>query len=184
MDRYGFERRWARRYRPDFHALSLRCLRFPKHMKKSGFTLLEVLIVVVVIGLLAGITFPRIGGIQNKFALRGAVNSFMSSHSLARAIAIRQGGVAELHIDPTNDRFWVEVDTSLAGSGVMDTIGLVVDLSESRVTLTSTQTLLCFDGRGLPSSAAGCATSGVVVAFNRENEGDTIRMTVLGKILR
>ncbi len=153
-------------------------------MNKSGFTLLEVLVVVAMLGVLAGITFPRIGGVQTKFALRGAVNAFMSTHSLARATALRQGGLTELHIDPTNNLFWVEVDTSFTGSGVMDTVGFVVDLAEQRVTLSSTQTLLCFDGRGLPSSAAGGATSGTIVAFAREDEADTIRTTVLGKILR
>lgn len=154
------------------------------HKKKAGFSLLEILVVVAMVGVLAGIAFPRIGGIQDKFARRGAVNAFMSTHSLARATALRQGGLTELHIDPTNNLFWIEVDTSFARSGVMDTIGFVIDLADQRVTLTSTQTLLCFDARGLPSSAAGCATSGTIVAFAREGEADTIRTTVLGKILR
>lgn len=153
-------------------------------MNKSGFTILEVLTVVLIVGLLAGITFPRIGGVQTRFAVRGAVTAFMSAHSLTRATALRQGGVAELHIDATNDRFWVEVDTSVARSGVMDTVGFVVDLLDQRVTLSSTQTLLCFDGRGLTSTAAGCATSGATVSFTREDIVDTIQTTALGKILR
>ena len=86
-------------------------------MSNRGFTIIEVVIVVLLVGVLAGVTFPRIGGVQTRFALRGSVNAFMSAHSLARTTALRQGGVAELHIDPTNDRLWVEVDTSLAGGG-------------------------------------------------------------------
>ena len=153
-------------------------------MKKSGFTLMEVIIVVSFIGLLAGVSFPRIADVQTRFAVRGAVTAFMSAHSLTRATAIRQGGVAELHIDSASNRFWIEVDTTLAGSGTMDTIGLVVDVGGYGVTLSSTQSLLCFEGRGMPSAASGCATTGATISFSYNNAGDTILTTTLGKILR
>ncbi len=155
-----------------------------RRMNRAGFTILDIILVVTFVGLLAGITFPRIADVQSRFAVRGAVTAFMSAHSLTRATAIRVGGVAELHIDATNDRFWIEVDTTLAGSGVMDTIGLVVDVGAQGLTLTSTQSLLCFEGRGMPSSASGCATTGATIAFTFDNEADTILTTTLGKILR
>ena len=153
-------------------------------MKESGFTLMEVIIVVAFVSLLAGVAFPRIAGVRGRFAVRGAVTAFMSAHSLTRATAIRAGGVAELHIDATNDRFWIEVDTTLAGSGVMDTIGNVVDVGGQGLTLSSTQSLLCFEGRGMPSTASGCATTGVTISFSYDNVADTILITTLGKILR
>ncbi len=151
---------------------------------QAGFTILEVIIVVAFVALLAGVTFPRIADIQSRFAVRGAVTAFMSAHSLTRAIAIREGGVAELHINATNDLFWIEVDTTLAGSGVMDTIGFVIDLGDQGVTLSSTESVLCFEGRGMPSSASGCATTGATISFAFENVVDTILTTALGKILR
>jgi len=153
-------------------------------MGESGFTLLEALVVITFVGLLAGVGFPQIAKVRTRFAVRGAVNAFMSLHPLARTTAIRQGEVAELHIDATNDLLWVEVDTSAAGSGVMDTVGFVIDLSDQNVALSSTQSLLCFDGRGLPSAASGCATSSATVIFSNQSEADTIETTVLGKIMR
>ena len=153
-------------------------------MNKSGFTLMELIIVVSFVGLLAGITFPRIADVQSRFAVRGARMAFISNYAMSRSIAIREGAVAELHIDATNDRFWVEVDTTLAGSGVMDTIGSVVDIGAEGVTLSSTQSLLCFDGRGMPSLATGCATAGATISFTYDTAADTILTTTLGKILR
>ncbi len=164
--------------------MPLQLLTSQRRMSRAGFTLLDIILVISFVSLLAAITFPRIVDVQERFALRGAVMAFMSTHSMARSTAIRQGGVAELHVDPTNDLFWVEVDTTLGGTGVMDTIGFVVDLGDHRVTLSSTQTVLCFDGRGLASSASGCATTGATIVFNSVSGVDTILTTALGKILR
>ena len=153
-------------------------------MNRAGFTLLDIILVISIVSVLAGITFPRMADVRTRFALRGAVTAFMSAHSMARAEAIRQGGVVELHLDSTNDLFWVEVDTTVAGSGVMDTIGFVIDLADQRIALSSTETVLCFDGRGLASSASGCATSGATIAFTSETAADTIQITALGKMRR
>ena len=162
----------------------VRSLRSRKNRNESGFTILDIIIVITIVALLAGITFPQIGKMQTRFAVRGYVNTFMSLHSMARTTAVRQGRVAELHIDAANDLFWVEVDTTVDGSGVMDTVGVVVDVSDMGVDLRSSQTLLCFDGRGLASTAAGCATGGAAIAFIRGAEADTIATTPLGKIRR
>ncbi len=66
----------------------------------------------------------------------------------------------------------------------MDTIGVIVDVGGYGVTLASTQSLLCFEARGMPSSASGCATTGATISFTYNNAGDTIVTTTLGKILR
>ncbi len=166
------------------YARPVRCVRPRKTRNESGFTILDIIIVISIVALLAGITFPQIGKMQTRFALRGYVNTFMSLHSMARTTAVRQGRVAELHLDPANDLFWVEVDTTIDGSGVMDTVGVVVDVSDMGVDLRSSTSLLCFDGRGLASTAAGCATAGAVVAFIRGAEADTIGVMPLGKIRR
>ena len=164
--------------------MTLKLSTLRKRRNRAGFTILDIILVISFVSLMAGITFPRIANIQTRFAVRGYVNTFMSVHSLARATAVRQGRVAELHIDATNDLFWVEVDTTLDGSGVMDTVGAIVNAAEMGVDLSSTQTLLCFDGRGLASTAAGCATAGATIAFTLGDQADSITTTALGKIRR
>ena len=76
------------------------------------------------------------------------------------------------------------MDTSLAGSGVTDTVGFVIDVADENVDLATLSPLLCFDGRGLTALAAGCATGVVEVIFTRDDVSDTIRILALGKIRR
>ena len=98
---------------------------------------------------------------------------------------VRFGAVAELHIDASTDRFWVQIDTTVTGSGVMDTIGQVVDLSEDEVDLRATRSLVCFDPRGLIAAAAGCPTTGSLgIGFYRGSSSDTLVATASGPLFK
>ncbi len=122
-------------------------------MKKRGYTLTEMLIVLSVIGVIVAITLPSMVAGLRQQATRGAVDRLAMTHSLARSTAVRYGRVAELHIDATNVRFWVEVDTS--GTGIRDTVGLMNDLAR-QVTMSSNRSLICFDPRGLTTTRDAC----------------------------
>ncbi len=152
---------------------------------RGGFTLMELVVVVLVIGLFAGTTFPRIADAWERLAVEGAADQFASAHQKARTAAVRFGTVAELHIDASTDRFWVEVDTTASGSGVMDTVGAVVDLSGDHVDLRANRSLLCFDPRGLVAAAAGCPATGALGAgFFRGDSSDTLWVTASGMLFQ
>ncbi len=103
------------------------------------------------------------------------------THSLARSTAVRYGRVSELHIDATNVRFWVEVDTS--GTGIRDTVGLMNDLAR-QVTMSSNRSLICFDPRGLTTTRDACEGGDAMVQFSRSGRVDTLEITALGRVLR
>ena len=152
---------------------------------RGGFTLPELVTTLLVFGGFAGMVGPRIADGWDQFAVRGAADQFISAHQKARTAAVRFGAVAELHIDASTDRFWVQIDTTASGSGVMDTIGVVVDLSEDQVDLRATRSLLCFDPRGLIAAAAGCPTTGsLAIEFSRGSSSDTLIVTASGLLFK
>ncbi len=152
---------------------------------RGGFSLLEVVTVLLVLGGLAGTVTPMIADAWERMAVKGAADRFTSAHQKARTAAVRFGAVAELHIDAPTDRFWVQIDTTVSGSGVMDTIGAVVDLGEDQVDLRATKSLLCFDPRGLVAAAAGCPTTGSAgFGFSRGSSSDTVWVTASGLLFR
>ncbi len=149
--------------------------------RAKGFTLLEMLIVITVMGVIVAVSLPSMVTAFRQRATRGAVDRLAMAHGLARATAVRYGRVAELHIDAANGRFWVEVDTS--GTGIRDTVGVLNDLG-GQVTMSSTRTLLCFDLRGLTTTRDACEAGDVLVQFSLLGRTDTLQTTVLGKVLR
>ncbi len=152
---------------------------------QGGFTLMEFIVVVLLVGILAGMVFPGIADAWERLAVKGAADRFASAHQKARTAAVRFGAVAELHIDTSNERFWVEIDTTVSGSGVMDTVGVVVDLSENQVDLRANGSLICFDPRGLVATVAGCPATGALKAgFFRGNSSDTLWVTASGMLFQ
>ncbi len=149
----------------------------------NGFSYVELLFTVLAISVLAGITFPPVKALREGLALRGAVDEFVMAHNLARTVAIRSSRVSELHIEPDSGTFWVQVDSSLAGSGAMDTIGIIVRLSDLNVSIGSNRSVLCFDGRGLAYSLGDCdGIQSAVVTFTGGTKADTVRRTAVGLV--
>lgn len=147
----------------------------------KGFTLIEMLIVITVMGVIIAVSLPSLAMGFRQRATRGAVDRLAMAHGLARATAVRLGRVAELHIDAANGRFWVEVDTS--GTGIRDTVGVMNDLG-GQVAMLSNRTLVCFDLRGLATTRDACEAGDAMVQFSLQGRTDTLRTSVLGKVLR
>ncbi len=75
-------------------------------MKNKGFTMAELVVVLILAGVAVAIVSPSIGKAFRRTGVRAAVDQFASTHSLARSAAVRYGQTAELHIDAVKARFW------------------------------------------------------------------------------
>jgi prepilin-type N-terminal cleavage/methylation domain-containing protein len=152
-------------------------------VSKNGFTLIELVYVLVLASVVAAIGLPRLAKSYPQRAVRTAGDQFVFVHTVAQASAIRHGRLAELHVDAAGARFWVEVDTSYAG-GAKDTVGLMHHVGEGGVTVTSNRTLLCFDARGLATDRGPCETGDATLTFSFAGTTHTVTTTALGKVIR
>ncbi len=152
-------------------------------MGNKGYTLVELVTVVVLAGLGAAIAASPLASTYERMATRTGRDQFVTTHSLARSMAVRYGRVAELHIDAAGARFWVEVDTSSIG-GMNARVGVTKDLSAAKVLLTSDRSILCFDIRGLPTTRGACEAADATLTFSVEGKADTVKISALGKVLR
>ena len=150
---------------------------------RHGFSVIELVSTMVVFGVVAAIGGPKfLQGVRRQATITAA-DIFQREHELTRAAAIRYGRVARLHIDVVNNRFWVDADTS--GTGVRDTIGPVRSVKSYGLQITSTDSLMCFDARGFPSTtSAVCQPQNSTLIFSLDGRSDTTTVTILGKVLR
>lgn len=152
---------------------------------KAGYSLVEALIVAIVVGVISALFISRVGDASSDLAVRAAADQFRTANNAARTIALRSNRTAFLRVDASGDRFWVQVDTSLRGRGVFDTIGNVSLLGDSDIDLSSTAAVLCFDARGIPTSAGVCDDQQAArLVFTRGADADTAFRTAAGVVVR
>jgi hypothetical protein len=90
--------------------------------------------------------------------------------------------VSQLHIDPENAKFWIDVDTS--GRGERGLVTYVKSVEGGGLKMDTNRILLCFDPSGLASTVGSCESGDALVIFASADKVDTVRITSLGKVLR
>ena len=151
---------------------------------RQGFTMIESIMVLTVIGIVAALGGPKISAALQRRTTAAAADQFVLTHSLTRSTAIRYGRIAQLHVDQGAQSFWVDVDTSANGIGQRATIANVRYVSDNGLQMTSNRALLCFDARGLASTLGSCESGDARVIFSDGVMADTVVTTILGKVLR
>jgi Tfp pilus assembly protein FimT len=153
-------------------------------IQRWGFTMIEAVMVVSVIGIVAAIGGPKVSLVLQRRSTSSGADQFVLTHSLTRSTALRYGRIAQLHVDQPGQRFWVDVDTSANGIGQRAIIANIRYTSDNGLQMTSNRALLCFDARGLASTLGSCESGDARVIFADGVMADTVVTTILGKVLR
>lgn len=153
-------------------------------MDSRGFSLIEVLAVTTITGFMASMAAPMITESAGRFAVNSASTTFTARYAMTRTLAIREGARSRLTLDPSTGRFWVDIDTSLNGTGDWQPAMAAIDVSEDRVSITTSATRFCFDARGLAVGGTGCDTGAADVVFASGGHSQSVHITALGKVLR
>jgi prepilin-type N-terminal cleavage/methylation domain-containing protein len=156
-----------------------------KAMNRRGFTLIELIVVIVVIGVMIGIAAPRIKDGMEKINVREAKVSMANFVARTRGSAVARGCQSTLNItNGTTGTVWVtSCKTGDAGRTVaVDTVGAVEQIgSKYGVNLSSTASTITFDRRGV---ATNFAFQTIKVTGNTYTTVvDSIRVNPVGKVL-
>ncbi len=74
---------------------------------QGGFSLMELLLILVLLGLLGALAYPRLGDAAARWRTRRAVQTLRTIHRGARTKALSLGRAVQLHYDLDHDRLHV-----------------------------------------------------------------------------
>ena len=77
---------------------------------RSGFTLVEILVVIVVIVLLAGMMIPVFDSGLGRARTKGALNRAQSMMNLASSMAASEGQTIRFNVETEEGRFWLSIE--------------------------------------------------------------------------
>jgi|SRR5690348_63039 prepilin-type N-terminal cleavage/methylation domain-containing protein len=134
-----------------------------------GFTLTELLVVVVVLGVLFAITVSRIGAAADRAAVRSATAEAATAFASARNAAIYRRAPVAVLIDTLRATLTSRADTELLGRRNL--------WLSYGVRLTATRDSMAFDARGL-----GFGVANLSLIARRGRFADTLFVSRLGRL--
>ena len=76
-------------------------------IKEAGFTLLELILVMVIISTLLAIASPSLRGFFSSRKTHDAASNILSLMKLARSFSISEGRIYRLNLDPDSASYWL-----------------------------------------------------------------------------
>jgi prepilin-type N-terminal cleavage/methylation domain-containing protein len=136
---------------------------------RSGFTLLELLVVMTLAGVLMALALPRFASLRDGHAVRASVGDIAGSFSLARQTALAQRSAVAVVFDTAGGIIQVRsAKGPIRRSSLKESFG---------VTFSANRDSAVYDARGL-----GYGVSNLTVIVRRGNFVDTLTMSRLGRV--
>ena len=149
-------------------------------MRTRGFTFIEVLIVMVLIGIIAALGIPRIRDAIQKNNVHGARAALGTLVAKARGVAVQRGCKSAVHFTSgTAGTVWITA-CKVSNSALTDTVGTVEQLAARfSVTFTAGADSVTFMPNGVSPdntlTVLRVASSGIT---------DSVMINQVGKVVR
>lgn len=145
-------------------------------MNKRGVTIIELVMVIILVGVMAGLGFPLIGDAITKQNVRSARTMIVGLHAQARATAIQRGAQTQFILAGGR----IAIRSLNPVTNAAQQVGNVQDLgSRYGVTVQPSNLTLTFDPRGL-----GMETNDNTISVTKGSYGSKIVISSVGRVIQ
>lgn len=147
--------------------------------ERRGFTMIEILVVIVIAGLMLRVALPYIRTGMAKANITGSLSAIASLHAVARNSAVQKGRTAVLVVNHSTGTALVLLRRT-GSATVVDTVGAVVDLvSRWGVTVTTT-----FDSTVFSPLSIGTGSSSNTITASKGGFSNSLVISAAGRLVR
>lgn len=144
--------------------------------RRRGFTLIELVVVLLVGITLTSITLRSFSGVQGRMAARQARSTFASLHARTRAQAIEFGQTTSLWVDFDRDSVWIQRD-AVRIETLRFQSALGVDIRGTG------QLRLCMNPRGFANTVCNSFSTSQTVVFAAGSDTAGVQIRPIGQLL-
>jgi MSHA pilin protein MshC len=146
-------------------------------MRQNGFSLIELVMVMIVIGILAVMATPRLGNLSS-YSLTSAAADLVEAVRYAQQQSMAHSGAANFQVEVTGTGFTVtqngaSITNPLTGAASYTQDAAVWD----GISITSATGTIAFDSRGRPTCSGDlspCSAANVTLTLELSGESKTV----------